>query len=56
MIFLPPGKLSSGGRDNRRRWHAGGKTFERVLVELNVPVESLVAVSDMSDGKIIFAE
>ena len=35
------------------------KTFEcgrEVLAELNVPVESLVAVSDMSDGKIIFAE
>ena len=35
------------------------KIFEasrEVLAELNVPVESLVAVSDMTDGKIVFAE
>ncbi len=35
------------------------KTFEcgrEVLAQSNVPVESLVAVSDMTDGKIIFAE
>jgi xanthine phosphoribosyltransferase len=35
------------------------KTFEggrEVLSELNVPVESLAAISDMSDGKIVFAD
>ena len=35
------------------------KTFEggrELLNELNVPVESLAAISDMSDGKIVFAD
>jgi xanthine phosphoribosyltransferase len=35
------------------------KTFEggrNVLEELNVPVESLAAISDMSNGKIVFAD
>ncbi len=35
------------------------KTFEGgrdILAELNVPVESLAAISDMSDGKIVFAD
>ena len=35
------------------------KTFEggrEVLAELNVPVESLAAISDMSNGRIVFAE
>ena len=35
------------------------KTFEggrEVLAELTVPVESLAAISDMSDGKIVFAD
>ncbi len=35
------------------------KTFEggrEVLAELNVPVKSLAAISDMSNGKIVFAD
>tara|TARA_B100001964_G_C13971831_1_gene482232 strand:- start:404 stop:718 length:315 start_codon:yes stop_codon:yes gene_type:complete len=35
------------------------KTFEggrELLKELNVPIESLAAISDMSDGKIVFVD
>lgn len=35
------------------------KTFEggrEVLADLKVPIESLAAISDMSDGKIVFAD